>query len=130
MTIIARDLSNACGLAIYADRIWTGSGCIGLGLVFMGISMGDNLRTPEDDQKLKKLEQALAELKLMTTTKLEILCSSSFRRHLEEPLHRHLLPTPKPIGAEEIFRLTEYWREEHKRRGQSKQGKEESCLPL
>jgi len=62
MTVVARNLSNACGLAIYADRTWTGGGCIGLGMVFMGISMGDNLRTPEDDQKLKKIEQTLAEL--------------------------------------------------------------------
>jgi len=78
MTVVARDLSDTCGLTIYADCIWTGGGCIGLGMVFMGISMGNNLRTPEDDQKLKKLEQKLAELKLMTPPKLEILCFCSF----------------------------------------------------
>lgn len=49
MTIVARDLSDDCGLPVYADRIWVGGGCIGLGMVFMGNFMGDDDRTPEDD---------------------------------------------------------------------------------
>ena len=121
MTVVARDLSDACGLTIYADRIWTGGGCIGLGMVFMGISMGDNLRTPEDDRKLKELEKKLAELKLVTTPTLEILCSCSYRPHLEEPSRMRTLPPAKPFGEGEITQLTKYWREEHKRQGRSKQ---------
>lgn len=39
--------------------------------------MRPNIRTPEDDGKLKKLEQKLTELKLVTTPELEILCSRS-----------------------------------------------------
>ena len=73
MTVVARDLSDACGLTIHADRIWTGGGCIGLGVVFMGNSMGENLRAPENDQKLKKLEQKLAEPKFMISPKLEMV---------------------------------------------------------
>ena len=80
MTVVARDLSDACGLTIYADRIWTGGGCIGLGV--------------------------LAELKFIISPKLEMLCSSSFRPHLEEPSHMSKLPPAKPFGAGEIFRLT------------------------
>ena len=126
MTVVARDLSDACDLTIYPDRIWTGGGCIGLGVVFMGNSMGENLRTPEDDQKLKKLEQKLAELKFMISPMLEneMLRSSSFRPHLEEPSRMSKLPPAKPFGAGEIFRLTKYWREEHERRGQIKSGDE------
>jgi len=123
MTVVARDLSNDCGLTVYVDRIWTGGGCIGLGMVFMGISMGNNLRTPEDDRKLKKLEQRLAELKFVTAPKLEILCSASFRPHLEEPSRMSMLPVPKPFGAPEIFRLAKYWREEHKRRAKVTKGR-------
>jgi len=109
MTVVARDLSGLCGLTVYVDRIWVGSGCFGLGMVFTGVSMGDHVRTPEDDQKLKKLEQKLVELKLVTTPEpeLEILCSSTYPPHLEEPLHMRVLPLPEPFGGEEIIRLLE-----------------------
>jgi len=100
------------------DRIWTGGGCMGLGMVFLGASMGDNVRTPEDDQKLKKLEQKLVELKFVTAPKLQVLCSSTCRPHLEEPFHMNVKTPPGPFGGGEIFRLAKYWREEHKRRRQ------------
>lgn len=129
MTIVARDLSDACGLTVCADRIWVGGGCIGLGMVFMGISMGNNARTPEDNQKLKKLERKLVELKLVTTPKLEILCSCSYRPHFEEPFHMHMLPPPDRFEAEEVFQLAKRWREEHERRrqckGKRRQGKKD-----
>ena len=41
---------------------------MGLGMVVMGADMGRDVRTPEDDEKLKKLEE-----KLVTTPKLEVL---------------------------------------------------------
>ena len=59
MAIVARDLSDACGLAVLADRIWTGGGCIGLGMVFKGQFLSDKWRTPEDDVNLKKLEYSV-----------------------------------------------------------------------
>lgn len=116
MTVVARDLSDACGLTVYADSIWVGGGCIGLGMVFTGINMGDNVRTPEDDKKLKKLERKLLKHKLVTTPKLEVLCSCTYRPHLEEPFHMNILPAPKGPGVQEIFRIIKYWREEHERR--------------
>ena len=121
MTIVARDLSDACGLAVLADRIWTGGGCIGLGMVFKGQLLSDKWRTPEDDVKLKKLEQKLVELKLVTTPSLELLCSCSYRPHLEEPLHMHMLPAAKPFGAEKNACLIKYWTGEHERRGRGGQ---------
>ena len=41
MIDIVRDLSDVYGLTVYADRIWTGDGCMGLGMVFTGNSMRD-----------------------------------------------------------------------------------------
>ena len=60
-------------ISVCADRIWTGDGCgcMGLGMVFTRNSMGDNVRTPENDQKLKKLEKKLVELKFATSPRLE-----------------------------------------------------------
>jgi len=120
MTILARDLSNVCGLTVYADHIWTGGGCMGLGMVFMGNSMGEENRTPEDDEKLKKLEQKLVELKLVTAPELDILCSASFRPHLEEPFHMRVMPCAKPFGGDEIFALVKHWRKENERLRQAR----------
>ena len=109
MTVVAADLSKHCDLTVYADKIWVGGGCVGLGMVFMGVNMGDDVRTPEDDEKLKKLEEKLVELKLMTPPKLEILCSSSYPPHTEEPFEMTMLPPPE--GPEwKISRLAKYWR--------------------
>ena len=55
--------------------------------------MGDNVRTPEDDEKLKKLEKRLVELKFITTTKLEVFCSCSFLPHMEELMEKAMLPS-------------------------------------
>jgi hypothetical protein len=55
VNVVAQDLSNFCGLTVYADRIWTGGGCIGLWMVFMGNYMAPDIHTPEDDEE-KKLE--------------------------------------------------------------------------
>ena len=54
---------------------------------------------PEDHGKLKKLEVKLAELKLVTAPKLEIICHPSLLAHLGEPLKMNLLPPP-PDGNE------------------------------
>lgn len=85
MTVVADDLSKHCGLNVYADCIWVGGGCSGLGMVFTGNSIGHDLRTPEDDEKFKKLEERLVELRFVTAPKLDVLCSSSFLGHTEEP---------------------------------------------
>ena len=79
-----------------------------------------DFRTPEDGEKLKKLEQKLAELELVTNPKLEALCSRSCRPHFEEPVHMQLLPAPEDFGGDEIIRLAKYWTKEHKRQRQSK----------
>ena len=106
MAVIARDLSDVCGLPVYADRIWVGGGCLGLGMVFMRNSMGATVRTPEDDRKLKNLEQRLAELNLvLSTPELEILCSSTYRPHLEEPFRMTILDPPESFGGKEILDL-------------------------
>jgi hypothetical protein len=52
----------------------------------------------------------------VTTPKLEVLCSCTYRPHLEEPFHMNILPAPKGPGVQEIFRIIKYWREEHERR--------------
>lgn len=54
MTVVTEDLSKDCGFNVYPDSIWIGGGRMGLGMVFMGVSMGNKIRTPEDDEKLKK----------------------------------------------------------------------------
>ena len=61
--------------------------------------MGKDVRSPEDDQELKKLEQKLSELKSMTPPTLEILCSCSFRPHLEEPSRMSVLPPPNALWS-------------------------------
>lgn len=63
MTVVARDLSNACGFTVSADPIRVGGGCTSLGVVSMGTSTRPDIRIHEDDKKLKKLEQKLMELK-------------------------------------------------------------------
>jgi len=73
MAIVAADLSRYCDLTVYADSIWVSGVCLGLGMVFMGANTGRDVRTPEDDEKLKKLEEKLVELKFVTTPKLEVL---------------------------------------------------------
>ena len=108
MTVVAADLSEHCGLTVCADRIWVGGGCVGLGMVFTGVNMGDDVRTPDDDKRLKKLEKKLAKLKLATPPKLEIICSASFPAHLEEPFKMNLLPPP---DDREINRLTKLARD-------------------
>lgn len=62
--------------------------------MFTGVWMGDNIRTPEHDEKLKKPEDRLAGLKFVTTLKLGVLCSCSFLPHLEEPLGKGMPPPP------------------------------------
>ena len=65
----------------------------------------------EDDEKLKKLEERLVELKFVTTPKLEILCSHSFLPHLNEPMEMAMLPGPTgERQATRIVGLTRYWR--------------------
>ena len=122
MTVVSEDLSKHCGLTVYADSIWVGGGCMGLGMVFTGVSIGDNVRTPEDDKKLKKLEERLVELKFVTTPELEVLCSCSFWPHLEEPMEMALLPPTDGKQGSRIIELTWYWRPggEHDRRRQKK----------
>ena len=115
MSVVAKDLSDACGLTLYADSIWVGGGSIVLGMVFTGISMGDNNRTPEDDQKLKNLEQILVTLELVSTPKLEILCSATYRPHLNEPFHIGLLPAPETFDPGDIVKLMKYWRRQCRR---------------
>ena len=110
MTIIAVDLSKDCGLDVYADSIWVGSGHLGLGMVFTGNSMGENVRTPEDDEKLKKLEKKLVELKLVETPKLEVLCSSTYPPHLNEPMRMVLLPHDGRGPGDGIMAAFAYWR--------------------
>ena len=99
----------------YADRIWVGGGSIALGLVFMGTFMGVKNRTPEDDQRLKDLEQNLVTPKLVSTPELEVLCSGTFRPHLNEPLHIGLLPAPKNFSPGEILKSIKYWKRQSRR---------------
>lgn len=107
-----------CGLTVYADKIWAGSGCFGLGMVFTGVSMGNRVRTSEDSKKLRILEQKLVDLKLVATPepKLEILCSSTYPPNQEEPFNMKVFPPPEPFGGEEIIDLLERFRREERER--------------
>ena len=69
-------------------------------MVFMGDSMGADNRTPEDDQKLGMLEEKLVELKLVSTPKLEILCSNSYLHRFNEPSHIGSRPPPRSLSAQ------------------------------
>lgn len=122
MTVVAADPSKDCGLDVYADSIWIGGGCEGLGMVFKGTSMGDNVRTPEDTEKLKKLEKRLVDLKFVTTAELDVLCSSSFLDHMEEPYEMVKLPTTYDFPGSRIVELVAYWKRggEHDRLHQEK----------
>lgn len=123
MTVVAADFSKDCGPDAHADRLWIGADCEGLGMVFTGNSIGDHLRSSEDDQKLKKLEKRLVELELVTTPELDVLCSSSYLNHMEEPREMAKLPVPKAPWR--IIELTKYWRqnggEGHQRQEERKQ---------
>ena len=104
ITIAAQNLPSVCGHTVCASRIWT---CRS-NMAFIGTSMGDNIRTLEDDKKPKNLEQKLTDLKLVATPELEVLCSCTYRFRLEEPFDMGVLPPPEwPFGGgEEIFWLT------------------------
>jgi len=115
MSVVAQDLSDACGLSLFADSIWVGGGSIALGMMFKGISIRVDNRTPEDDQKLKDLEQKLVTLKFMSTPELEILCSATYRPHLNEPFHIGLLPPPETFDPGDIVKLMKYWRRQCRR---------------
>ena len=111
MTIVARDLSTTCGLTVYADSIWVDGGRIGLGIVFMEKSVGAIIRTPEDDERLGKLQNNLMELGLVTMPKLERLCSCACPPHLEESFYMHLRP---PL-REKILQRAKCWKEQRER---------------
>ena len=120
MSVVAQDLSDACGLPIFAGRIWVGGGSTALGLVLMGTFMGVKNRTPEDDQRLKDLEQNLVTPKLVSTPELEVLCSATFPPHLNEPLHISLRPAPKNFSPGEILRSIKYWKRQSRRKERRK----------
>jgi hypothetical protein len=67
------------------------------------------------------------ELRLVATPVLEVLCSCSYRLHLEEPLHMQLRPLPGFFGAGEMIQLTEYWRKEHKNRRRNERSKRDGA---
>jgi hypothetical protein len=119
MNIVARDLSTTCGLTVYADSIWVDGGCIGLGFVFMEKSVGAIVRTPEDDERLMRLQDNLVELGLVTT-KFERLCSCACLPHLEESFYMRLR---SPL-REKILRRAKYWKEQHERGSQIKRKSE------
>jgi len=73
--------------------------------------MGNNVRTLEDDKRLKKLEEMLVELKLLTAPKLEIIPSTLILPHLEGPLEMNpLLPPSDKREVDMVIELTRYWR--------------------
>ena len=48
MAVAAEDLLKDCDLVGYADSVSIVSGCMGLGMLFGDVSMGDKVRAPGD----------------------------------------------------------------------------------
>jgi len=69
-------------------------------MVFMGVN---DVRSFEEHEKLKKLEEKLVELKLVTTPRLESISSASVLAHLGGLLQDE--PTP-PDGNETDMVMT------------------------
>ena len=61
----------------------------------LGIRWEDDRRTPEDDEKLKRL----VGLEFVNTPELDVLCSSSYLNYMEEPYEMAKFPTPKHHGG-------------------------------
>ena len=84
---IAKELSAKCGLTLHALSLWVGGGHMNCGMVFFDNSMAPENRTPEDTEKLMKLEQLLESTGISKTpkAKFELLCSAEYIGYPVEP---------------------------------------------
>jgi len=87
MDALAEELSKNCDLPLHALQLWVGSHHTGYGIVFFGDSMAPKNRTPEDTEKLNKLEWLLESMGILKTekAKFEVLCSAACRAYPVEP---------------------------------------------
>lgn len=97
MDALAEELSNNCDLPLHAIPLWVGSHYTGYGIVFFGDSMAPKQRTPEDTEKLNKLERLLESMGILKTekAKFDVLCSAACRAYpVEPPLFANRPPPP------------------------------------
>jgi len=97
MDAIAKELSEHCDLPLHGLQLWVGSHYTGNGIVFSGDWIAPNERTPEDSEKLKKLEMRLESIGILKAEKaeLDVLCSAAYLEYpIEPPLMAKRPPPP------------------------------------
>lgn len=77
MTAIGAETSSMdCSLAVCADSAWVGSGCIGHGMAFIGVNVGE--KVPKDDEKLEeKLMEESLEMTILPPADGDQLCRAA-----------------------------------------------------
>ena len=79
MDVIAKELSNNCGLTLHALPLWVGGHHMSYSMVFFGDLITLEKCTPEDTKKLVKLEQLSQSMGISETQepKFKLLCSAA-----------------------------------------------------
>jgi len=129
MDVIAEELSKNCDLPLHALQLWVGSHYTGYGIVFFDDSMVPRKRTPEDTEKLHKLERLLESMAILKTekAKFDVLCSAACLAHPVEPALVAKRPPPpdwERNKGQELMCLMDELMEKYPRRRQRKSGEE------
>lgn len=110
MKVIAGELYKKSNLKLYALPLWIGNHRTGYDIVLFDDAMAPGKRTIEDAEKLRKLEELLKSMAILTTDKpkLGTLCSAACWEYPLEPLA--MMKRRPPPGSErdvgrEIVRL-------------------------
>ena len=87
MEAIAEELSEKCGLTLYALPHRVGGGHNTFGIVLFDNSMAPANRTSEDAEVLLKLERLLESIGISKTPKVkfELLCTAAYKSYPFEP---------------------------------------------
>ena len=107
MDAIASELSRSCDLPLHALQIWLGRHYMGFGIVFFDDSMVPWKRTPEDTERINKLEGLLESMGVLKTEKaeFEVLCSAACPAHPVEPLEMVRRPPPPDWERDQGYEL-------------------------
>ena len=100
MDAIASEVSEGSNFTLHALPIWVGNHHTSFGIVFFGDTMAPGKRSPEDTEKLSKLEGLLESMAILGTegATFGLLCSAACREYPVEP--PELMRRPPPLDWE------------------------------
>ncbi|KAF9647128.1 hypothetical protein BDM02DRAFT_3188214 [Thelephora ganbajun] len=135
---VAQELSQNSGLTLHSIPLWVGGHCISHGMVFYGANMAEEDRTPEDNEKLKILEELLVSMGISVgpNPKLGLVCSAACLNYPVEPPEMEMRSPPPGLEMrsgdgvdilrkeinERQSRLKQAEREERKKKERTKCG--------